>query len=205
MRPEALTNQGKIIFPSLSQFADFYLAGGTAVALQLGHRISVDFDLFTPAPLSPDLLDKIERVFAGQAQEALVNNSTELTILVSGVKLTFLHYPFPVTSEFIKYEGLRLLGLSELAATKAYTIGRRGTFKDYVDLYCIIAGGVLLSDIISLAESKYGAAFNSRLFLEQIIYLEDITDTQITWLARPLTKDQIEQFFLNEIKKIPLA
>ena len=63
MRQEALTNKGQEIFSWLENFKDYYLAGGTALALQIGHRISVDFDLFYSENIPKDLLRKIKTIF----------------------------------------------------------------------------------------------------------------------------------------------
>lgn len=205
MHPEALNSEGQEVFPMLKNFRTFYLAGGTAMALQLGHRVSVDFDLFSQKELVDSLLPAVEKVFSGHKVVARVNNKDELTVFVGGIKITFLSYPFPVLRDFIEYEGLNILALPELAATKAYTIGRRGSFKDYIDLYfSVMDKAVTLPEVIELAEEKYGLAFNSRLFLEQLIYLEDIADTDITFLKEPTSKKELEYFFSKEIKKIEL-
>lgn len=107
----------------------------------------------------------------------------------------------------VGYEGINVLGIEELAATKAYTIGRRGSFKDYVDIYSILQKKLTsLNQIIQLAEEKYDGQFNSRLFLEQMVYLEDITDTEIHWLDgdNRKTKDDLQAFFENQIKELVL-
>lgn len=206
MHPEALNVKGKEIFPKLKHFSDFYLAGGTALALQIGHRISVDFDLFSENDIQENLLKKAREIFARQEFEISVNNKEELTFFINGVKISFIKYPFPVLGDFVNYEGVKLLNLKELCATKAYTIGRRGSFKDYVDLYFAVslkyAG---LMEIIELAEKKYAGEFNSRLFLEQLIYLEDIEDTEILFLAESADKIKIEKFFKAEIQKLNLV
>jgi hypothetical protein len=90
MHPEALTEPGKEIFTRLGAFDDFYLAGGTALALQIGHRLSIDFDLFTPEEISPMLLAKVKRIFTGSSVTVLVNDPGERTVFVNGVKMTFL-------------------------------------------------------------------------------------------------------------------
>lgn len=201
---EALTTEAQTLFPKLTFFSDFYLAGGTAVALQLGHRISVDFDLFTLTPLADNLLDTAEQVF-GQTLQPLVNNGQELTFVINNVKTTFLTYPFPVVEPKISLDTVLSLSLPELGATKAYTIGRRGSFKDYVDLYSIVSTGHSnLEHIVSLAEKKYGDQFNGRLFLEQLLYLEDIKDTAITFLMPAVSKNDIELYFTEAIQKLKL-
>src|SRR5712691_2017500 len=88
------------------------------------------------------------------------------------VKITFLRYPFPPREPLVVYEGLKLLSIREIATTKAYTIGRRGSYKDYVDLYFVIAEHhITLPDIVRSGEAKFGADFNSRLLLEQLLYV----------------------------------
>lgn len=205
MHLEALPEENKPIFSQLHFFPGFYLAGGTALALQIGHRISVDFDLFSTKPMDVDLLTNTEKIFNKNKIQTLVNNKEELTLLIGGIKVTFLYYPFPLLNAMIEYQGLRLLDIKELAATKAYTIGRRGNFKDYVDLYFVLKlQKTSLNEITSLAEKKYNQAFNSRLFLEQLVYLEDISDTKIKFLKEAVTKKQLGIFFADKIKEFEL-
>lgn len=202
MHTEALTEQGKEIFPYLKKIKDFYLAGGTAIALRLGHRLSVDFDLFCKNDISKSLLDKIKKIFPKKSITPSVNSPDELTVFVDDVKITFLKYPFPVLYKFSNYDGFNLLNLKELAATKAYTIGRRGTLKDYVDLFFLIKENkTTLNQIVKIAEKKYGDYFNARLFLEQLIYLKDIEDMDIIFLKEKAGKKELEIFFEEEIKK----
>lgn len=204
MHPEALPPKSKGIFPHLSHFPAFVLAGGTALALQIGHRVSVDFDFFLHEKLLPeDLLQSMQDVFRGKALEPLVNNREEVSALVEGVKITFLHYPFPLLFPPVPYGGIELLSVKEIAATKAYTIGRRGSLKDYVDLYFILSENhASLQEILAYAEKKYGPHFNGRLFLEQIIYLEDVEETPVTFLKSPVSKQTLQNFFEERIRGI---
>lgn len=93
MHSEALTDEGKTIFRHLGKFEGFYLAGGTALALQIGHRLSVDFDLFSPEEIVSTLLVKVKRIFERVSVAPSVNDPGELTVFADGVKVTFLHYP----------------------------------------------------------------------------------------------------------------
>ncbi len=205
MHRDALTPERQILFGTLPSFPGFYLAGGTALALQLGHRQSIDFDLFTEQLIPSELLNRVETVFKDQTVRPLVNNIDELTVMVTDTKVTFLHYPFPVLGEFVDLEGVKALSVHELAATKAYTIGRRGSLKDYVDLHAVVAGQhATLRDISDLAAQKYGDIFNTRLFLEQLVWLEDIEDEPIVFLGERVTKDEIARFFTEQVEHFPL-
>lgn len=205
MHPEVLTKPAARLIGSLGNFSGFYLAGGTALALQIGHRVSVDFDLFCDDEISRTLLQRVRREYAESTLSPLVNDAGELTVLVDGVKITFLTYPFPAREPFVMYEGVWLMSVQEIAATKAYTIGRRGSYKDYVDLYFVLAEGhASLPALINKAEEKFGEDFNSRLFLEQLVFLKDIRDAEIQFLKAAVTPTEIVAFFEKEIRTVPL-
>ena len=200
MHREVLTKRAAELFPALRAFPGFYLAGGTALALQIGHRISVDFDLFSDSAIKRTLLLGLNGVFPNASISALINNLDELTVLVDGVKVTFLRYPFPPIDPLVASESVPLLSVGEIAATKAYTIGRRGAFKDYVDLYfALLEGHSTLAEIIAMADKKFGVEFNSRLFLEQLVFLDDIEDTEIEFLKPAVTRAEILKFFESAV------
>ena len=202
MHHEALTKKAAKLFPKLCEFAGFYLAGGTALALQIGHRVSVDFDLFTPAPISSSLLRNVKNVFSDDAVRVSVNNRDELTVSIAGVKCTFLHYPYAIKRKTVAYRGVPLLAVSDIAVTKAYTIGRRGDFKDYLDLYCILKEKrAALGSVMRRAARVYGDDFNDRLFLEQLVYLDDVSETSVVFLKRAVTKAELSRFFEDAVKK----
>lgn len=205
MYNKVLNEKSKELLPKFKGFKHFYLAGGTGLALQIGHRISVDFDFFSPKSVTKNLLKQCEKTFAGAKISVSVNNSDELTIFINGIKTTFLHYHYPVIGRLLSYKGIKILNAKEIGATKAYTIGRRGSFKDYVDLYSIMSLRISsLEEIIRLAEKKYADVFNSRLFLEQLLYFEDLDETKLIFLTKPFDKLTIAKFFRAEIRKIKL-
>lgn len=205
MHQEVLDKKRQKIFSCLNNFKDFYLAGGTALALQIGHRISIDFDFFSKKDISKNLLNKVKKVFTDKNISISVNNPDELTIFIDNIKITFLKYPFSVLKKLVNYQNINLLSIQEIAATKAYTVGRRGSLKDYVDLYFIIQENYSdLDKIINLSEQKYKNEFNGRLFLEQLIYLKDIEDENIIFLKDKINKQNLEIFFKKQISKISL-
>jgi hypothetical protein len=196
MHREVLTKPAAPLFTSLGQFSGFYLAGGTALALQIGHRVSVDFDMFSDTEIKRTLLPRLHTVFPNATIAPLINNADELTALVDTVKVTFLRYPFPTIAPLVLAEGVLMLSVKEIAATKAYTIGRRGAFKDYVDLYfSLVEGHTTLAEIIGMADKKFGVEFNSRLFLEQLVFLDDVEDTEIEFLKPAVTRAEILRYF----------
>ena len=204
MHPEAITLKQQKVFDRLKKFPEYYLAGGTALALQIGHRISVDFDFFSLKKIPPGLLARIRKIFKESKIEIIVNHSKQLTVNIDGVNLTIVKYPFPPMFALKDYKGVKLLSISEIAAAKAYILGRRATLKDYVDLYYVLKEKYLtLVKLIRMAEKQY-EEFDPRLFMEQLIYLKDVEDAKVQFLKKSVTKDQLQAFFEKEISKLKL-
>jgi|SRR3989344_359461 len=205
MHQEVLTKKAKELFPLFGQFREFYLAGGTALALELGHRVSVDFDFFSKKQIDSDFLPVLEKYFKGRQVFPIVNNADELTVSIDAVKTTFLFYPFPLLFHLVDFGGMKLASAKEVAAMKAYAIGRRGSLKDYVDIYFILFQKIdTINGIIDNAEKKYGEAFNARLFLEQLVYFKDVAGSELKFLRQKVTPSDLESFFQTEIKKLKL-
>jgi len=187
----------------LKKFPGFYLVGGTALALQIGHRISVDFDLFSKKDIPKSLLPKVKRVFNELEVKVLINHSEQLSVKINETKIDFVKYKFPLILKPIEFEGVKILPVKEIAATKAFVLNYRGTLKDYIDLYFILKNKyVSLKEIKKLAEKKYKDEFNFRLFLEQLVYLEGLREEKIEFLRKKVGKKQMQEFFEKEIRKI---
>ena len=207
MHLEALTNTAKELLPYLKNFSDYYLSGGTALALQIGHRVSLDFDFFSDNQIPKTLYTQVKKVLRGNANTRLVvNNSSELTIFANDIKVTFLYYPFPLINSLVTLKGLKLPTVKELAAIKAYTIGRRGEYKYYIDLYFLLnEEHTSLVEILKIARKKYKNDFNDRLFLEQLIYLDDVNEYEVRLLKQDsITKEKLKNFFEEEVKNLRL-
>ena len=207
MHLEALPNMAKELLPYLENFNDYYLSGGTALALQIGHRVSIDFDFFSDNQIPKTLYVQVKKVLQDNTTTRLVvNNSSELTIFANDIKITFLYYPFPLINPLVNLRGLKLPTIQELAAIKAYTIGRRGEYKDYIDLYYLLNDKhTSLVEILELARKKYKNDFNDRLFLEQLIYLDDVNEYEVRLLKQDsITKEKLKNFFEEEVKNLGL-
>ncbi|MBI5405813.1 nucleotidyl transferase AbiEii/AbiGii toxin family protein [Candidatus Kaiserbacteria bacterium] len=174
MHREILTHEQVLLLPLLAQFKkDFGLVGGTAVALHLGHRESIDFDLFSHKSFGNlSLQRRIEKV--RQIDEILVNKEGEFTFVIDSVKFTFLNYPFDIDYSESFENVIRLPTLLTLAAMKAFAIGQRNKWKDYVDMYFIIRDYYSVEKISMHAHMLFGDKFNGRMFRNQLSYFDDI-------------------------------
>lgn len=201
MHLEALKLKQKVIFNKLPLFPEFYLVGGTALTLQIGHRISADFDLFSPKDIEPNLISRLRRVFKESSIKLVLNHSEQLSLMIDEVKVDFVKYKYPLILELIQLENVKIIKVPEIAAMKAHALNYRGTFKDYIDLYFILkAKQTTLKEIRVIAEKKYKNDFNFRLFLEQLIYLKDIQPEKIEFLKEKASQQIIENFFQKEIQ-----
>ena len=173
MYNQVLSSNQKALLPLIGKFSPaFGLVGGTAIALQLGYRRSMDFDLFTENEFDNEKVrDTIRK--NNKIQETLVENPNELTLLVDNVKITFYKYPFRVSFSKDFDSLIRLPDLLTLAAMKAFALGKRAKWKDYVDLYFIFKHNSL-KDIVERAENLFGSEFNEKLLREQLSYFKDI-------------------------------
>lgn len=203
MHPEVLTKEGLRLFPTLAHLKGWSLAGGTALALQIGHRVSVDFDLFSAEPVPRSLLTRVKKIWPDVSVAPLVNNAEELTVLVGGTKITFLHYPFKQIDELVSLEGIPTFSIQEIATMKAYTIGRRAVYKDYIDIFTTLnQQHHTLPGIMKDALKKYESEFNDRLFLEQLISLADIPEEPITFTGQAPSRQEVLNFLEQEVKKV---
>jgi len=152
---------------------EFYLVGGTAIALHIGHRQSVDFDMFKKSELKiTKIISKISD--AGYSYTVTRRVSEQLNLIVNKVKLTFFQYPFDVETP-CKFENIfKMPDLLTLSAMKAYALGRRSKWKDYADLYFILKDYYSVNDISEKATAIYGDLFSEKLFRAQLCYFDDI-------------------------------
>jgi len=173
MHTEILSSEQIGLLPVLKLFRkEFYLVGGTAIALQFGHRRSIDFDLFTPKPFgSRRVLNVLAK--AGKTVTVTRRVSEQLNLSVDNVKMTFFEYPYPVDAA-VRDETFRMPDLLSLAAMKAFALGRRSKWKDYVDLFFLLRGRFSLSEISDRAETVFGEEFSAKLFRSQLAYHKDI-------------------------------
>jgi hypothetical protein len=156
----------------------FVLYGGTAIALHLGHRQSVDFDFFAFEDISSSLL--LDTIPALDDARVVQQSPNTLTVIVdrSGpVQLSFFGLPRlrPVREPWLVEEnGLEVAAPLDLAGTKAAVVQQRAEAKDYLDIAALIEhAGISLAEALSAAASIYGPSFNPQLTLKALCYFDD--------------------------------
>ena len=176
---------------------DFYLAGGTALALQIGHRISVDFDFFTSEPFDNEkFLTQIENIFLDNSVAIIQNEKDTITILLDNeVKLSFFHLPYSNLYPLIATEYFYIAQIKEIGIMKLLALFR-ATFKDYVDIYFILKQ-LELSVLIEGAKKKH-PNFDKTMYLKALISFDDVDEIPILFVANNEIKRKDVFSFIEE-------
>jgi hypothetical protein len=176
---------------------EFTLVGGTAIALQMGHRKSIDFDLFKQKGLQKQKI-KSQLQHYKPPYKLLFENPEGLHVMLEDVKWTFFQYPFPVYQNLLQFEFFKTPDLLTLAAMKAYALGRRAKWKDYVDLHQLLIEKFSISQIAQKASDIFGNAFSEKLFRVQLAYFKDIDYSEpIEWTISPIPEAQIQKELIS--------
>jgi len=174
MHIEILSEEQKKLLPYIAQFKrSFYLVGGTAIALHIGHRQSIDFDLFTFSKINKSRLK--ERLWKIPfKKEIIFEDVDQLHLSINGVKVTFFQYPYLIEHTHKLNNIISLPNLLSLSAMKAFALGRRAKWKDYVDLYFVIKNHYPIKEIADMTEKLFDTQFSQKLFLQQLTFHKDI-------------------------------
>ena len=150
---------------SIEEFTRLRLVGGTSLALQIGHRISVDLDLFGE-------IDFDSQVFNDYSIVQIIKKSENINIFeINDVKVDIVNYRYPWLEDELQIGNIRLAGLKDIAAMKIAAVTGRGSKKDFVDLYFLLKK-FSFNEIISFYKEKYSDA-SIYLAIKSLLYFED--------------------------------
>lgn len=187
------------LLPLMKKFRrEYYLVGGTAIALYLGHRRSIDFDLFKKADINHE---KNLKKFQDASETYIItrHNALQMNLLARGVKITFFQYVYPIEAKQDFEKTFRIPSLLDLAAMKAFAIARRSKWKDYVDLYFLIKDHFTITEISRRAEELFGGMFLEKLFRAQLSYFGDVDYTEeVDYLIpTPPSNEEIQKALIS--------
>lgn len=178
----------------------WYLAGGTALALQVGHRRSVDLDFFTTDKdfNTTELLAH----FAGNP-DWRTDSDEKNTVYgeLLGAKISFIAYPFFIPSEdLVLFGSVRILNPADIAVMKVIAISQRGRKRDFLDLYWLTHNGQSLESIVRKLKTQYPfIAHDYHHILKSLVYFEDAEDDPMPELYFSVTWKTIKEFFNKEV------
>ena len=147
-----------------------YMAGGTALTLQFGHRTSLDFDFYTEKHFETE---KILAGFQSDFSQVKVEKVAKDTLIfeVDGISLSLFYYPYRLIKPLVNFGNISLASIEDIAAMKMIAISMRGKRRDFIDVYYLLKK-FSLSQIIEFTLKKY-PSYQPMVMLKGLIYFKD--------------------------------
>lgn len=171
------------------------LVGGTALALQLGHRKSIDLDFFGTVDCEAEYL---RESIAGMASLTILKESPHIHIyIVDGIKVDIVNYKYPWLDDVVLEQGLRLASVSDIAAMKITAIIGRGTKKDFIDI-AFLLHHFSLEEILHFYAAKYN---DSSVFMamKSLAYFDDAETDPMPDMFVNQSWQQVKAYILSKI------
>lgn len=179
-------------------FSKLLLVGGTSLALQIGHRISVDIDLFGEIHLPKDVINNILSSYGKLMNIHQTDNINIYTL--NGIKTDIVNYSYPWLNSPVADSGLRLASKEDIAAMKLSAVTGRGSKKDFIDIFFLLRE-YSIQQMLSFYEKKYsdGSIF---MVLRSLSYFEDADLEPMPKMLIKTDWDNVKQKIISEIKKV---
>lgn len=203
MHRETLAPETSRVLEKISKqsfIKDFYLVGGTALALHFGHRESIDLDFFSAQDFS---LEKMKKEISALGQYRLTNEEDgTLDGMLDDVKLTFIRYEYPLLFPLVDWDGVKLADERDIACMKIDAVSSRGSKKDFIDLYFLLEK-YSLPELLSFFEQKYShIEYNKLHLLKSLAYFDDAEEDVMPKMLKDVSFDAVKEKILEETRKL---
>jgi len=195
------------ILGNLERVKDFYLAGGTALALQIGHRISEDFDFFTIKSFDSDIFFKFLLNNFKEKIKKTKSDQGMLYININNISTSFIEFKYPLLQKKMQvFKGIRIAGIKDIGAMKISAITGRGAKRDFIDLYFLFKLGYSLKELIYFYYQKFNSnTENNTLLYKSLLYFNDADEEETPVIFESVTwetiKKEIKKEVLNTFKR----
>ena len=182
----------------VEEFSNFYLVGGTSLSLQIGHRNSIDIDLFGKKEIDSELFVGILNNFG---KTEIIQSSKNILITdINGLKVDFVNYRYQLLDKPLEIDGIRMLSKKDIAAMKLNAIAGRGSKKDFIDLYFLLEE-FSLQEILSFYEKKYddGSVF---MVQKSLTYFDDADNQILPKMFQDFDWETCKQKIIEEVLKL---
>jgi hypothetical protein len=184
-------------------FDNYFLVGGTALALQLGHRVSDDIDMFTRNDINKDeILDFLSNKYNGKYQIINIQNII-FQVVIDGIKVDLVKYNYELIEDVKKEHGIKYLGEKDISAMKLMAVANRGDqAKDFIDIYYLLKK-ISLSDMFEYYKQKYKQSDISSI-KRSLVYFDDVTESNwnsVKLLHDKLSASRVKQKIIDEMTK----
>lgn len=176
----------------------FYLSGGTALSLQIGHRVSEDLDFFIEGDFFGDTyISQLENV--GTLTDVSVDTSS-VNVYLDSVKVQLLHYPYQLLEPVMPWEHIQISSILDVACTKLITVSQRGSKKDFVDMYFLLKQFSLQELFIKLDQKYHKAKYNKLHILKSLGYFDDANNEPMPRMLIETSWDQVKEVITHHVK-----
>lgn len=183
------------------KIVDFaYLAGGTALALQLGHRISVDLDFFSLNQFDENEVSQNLR----KTGEYTLDRNAWQTVMgkLMDTKFSLFYYDYPLIEKTHDFQGINIASLQDIAAMKLHAIEDRGARRDFIDLY-FLCQQFPITQMLNWYDQKYKVLESHQYhILRGLTYFEDALMQEMPVMLKSVDWSKLENYFINEVKKL---
>lgn len=179
-------------------FQDFNLVGGTSLALQIGHRKSIDIDMFGMSEIN---IIEFNEALSNLGRITVLKKSKNIIVYaIDGIKVDFVNYIYPLLKPIHVVESMRLISMEDIAAMKINAISGRGSKKDFIDLFYLL-NTFPLTTMFEFYTQKYqdGSEF---LALKSLTYFDDAEKEEMPIMTEKIEWHQIKNKILKEVKKL---
>ena len=178
----------------------FYLAGGTGLALQLGHRHSEDLDFFASESFDSELV--LQNLGRLGGLSVLAKSPQTLHVQFRGAKVSFLDYTYRLLLHLAVFQGAKVADARDIACMKISAIAGRGTKRDFIDLY-FAAQRYGLPRLLELFQEKFPEVnYSSIHLLKSLTYFEDAEKDPSPDMLLPLSWEEVKEFFRREAPRL---
>ncbi|MCL2417520.1 MAG: nucleotidyl transferase AbiEii/AbiGii toxin family protein [Bacteroidales bacterium] len=183
----------------MPELADTRLVGGTALALLLGHRLSIDIDLF--GKINSDILTETLRAERFETFDVTFENKVIKHYMINQVKVDVVKYDYyPWLESMIVEDGIRLAGMKDIAAMKLGAITNRGSRKDFVDLFFLLKT-FSMKEIFGFYAEKFPDSTPFITF-RSLVYFDDADKENMPDMLIPTTWEEVKKRIADEVKKL---
>jgi hypothetical protein len=201
--PDTITSSTEKTLHNLtagSMLSTFYLAGGTGLALQFGHRTSEDLDFFGRELFDEEAL--IQRIHQMLGFSLVAKAPSTLHATIQATKVSFLGYPYPMLFSPERFLDVLVADARDIAAMKISAIASRGTKRDFIDLK-VSAQRFGLADLLNLFDRKYAQTGYSKIhILKSLTFFEDADKDAMPHMLINLDWSEVMQFFRREVARL---
>ena len=191
------------VFSHQKWLNSFYLVGGTALALHIGHRRSIDFDFFSENDINNRII--IEKLSQTGNFELFSQSENTVDGSINNVKVSFITYKYPILNSFINFKNIFIADILDIALMKLQAIAARGCKKDFIDIYYLL-NYFSLSELFEKHKEKYGYGISNQYhLLKSLVYFEDAERDAMPKMTENVNWDNIKKIIVANVGKLKIT